>query len=214
MKMGPQQRPMRQMIVMNAISFEPRSRRRRAETPWEAKKRVMVTSLPSLSETQPPNIRPRPLNMGKAIAAVSTMLCERLKACPMGFNWDVTMSPVLAVRKKARYRCHHARVLIMSLGLNSFSTPALMAWDERFDDASWGSQFDGGYRLMKLRMKRVTSITPPMYMKAARKSMDVIIHDIAGFKMAAPKPYPKDVKPFAKPLRSGNHLLAKPTDVA
>jgi hypothetical protein len=42
------------------------------------------------------------LNMGKTITAVNTMLSERLKACPMGFNWDVTMSPVLAVRIKAR----------------------------------------------------------------------------------------------------------------
>ena len=131
--MGPQQRPIRQMIIMNATSFDPRSRRRRAETPWEMKKRVIVISLPNLSETQPPNIRPRPLNMGKTIAAVSTMLCERLKASPMGFNWDVTMSPVLAVRKKAKYRCHHARVLIISLGVNSFSTPTFLDWDETFD---------------------------------------------------------------------------------
>ena len=41
---------------------------------------------------------------------------------------------------------------------------------------------------MKLRLKRVTSITPPMYMKAALRSMDVIIHEIAGFRTAAPKP--------------------------
>ena len=85
-KMGPQKSPIRHIIVMKATSFEPRNKSSRDETPWEKKKRVIVTSLPSLSETQPPKILPTPFTMGKTMAAVRTMLGERLKACPMGVN--------------------------------------------------------------------------------------------------------------------------------